>query len=277
MFIGKWADKTDCFRQKVLKLPLLPSFGGDFDARPLSFAEKRFLQAALAYQGHYQGMIDGSWGSRSQGALEGFTEQEFEREPTNADAALAGLFLVAAAREDGWDYQYFDALGVSVAMPMGKMMLEKRNGSYANWQHKTKNLSVIVDDLSFSDIILLHMDQATDPRNSEAPYTVRTSKLWVTSSKVRGATFYQRSELVGGTWATIFIGAGTENFGELALISGSITVGRAPRFLPSTDGLLFANMRSLAEEFKEDDTSEAPETATPRLGSNSDQRQTDEG
>lgn len=59
----------------------------EFDARPLSASEKRFLQAALALRGYYNGLIDGAWGSGSQGALERFTRETFDREPLNSDAA----------------------------------------------------------------------------------------------------------------------------------------------------------------------------------------------
>ena len=42
----------------------------EFDARGLTDAEKRIVQAALALSGDYLGLLDGAWGSGSQSALE---------------------------------------------------------------------------------------------------------------------------------------------------------------------------------------------------------------
>lgn len=40
-----------------------------FDAGELTAAETRFLQAGLAFEGVYLGLLDGEWGDMSQRAL----------------------------------------------------------------------------------------------------------------------------------------------------------------------------------------------------------------
>lgn len=37
----------------------------DFRADGLTYADKRFLQTALAFEGHYNGLLDGDWGRLS--------------------------------------------------------------------------------------------------------------------------------------------------------------------------------------------------------------------
>ena len=65
--------------------PMSTGLWSEFDARPLSLTEKRFLQAALAMEGYYNGLLDGIWGNGSQSALERYTAAEFEgMKPANA-------------------------------------------------------------------------------------------------------------------------------------------------------------------------------------------------
>lgn len=42
----------------------------EFDARPLSAAEKRVLQVGLTLEGAYVGLLDGRWGAGSQSGVE---------------------------------------------------------------------------------------------------------------------------------------------------------------------------------------------------------------
>ena len=49
----------------------------DFNSSSLTQADKRFLQAALAFEGHYNGLLDGDWGALSQKAMDRYSRQEF--------------------------------------------------------------------------------------------------------------------------------------------------------------------------------------------------------
>ena len=63
-----------------------------FDARRLSSDEKRFLQTALAFEGSYNGLLDGAWGSGSQRALERHVSNAgVIGEPQNWSSSLLAL------------------------------------------------------------------------------------------------------------------------------------------------------------------------------------------
>ena len=45
----------------------------DFDANALTIDDKRFLQTALAFEGYYQGLLDGKWGAISREAMRSYS------------------------------------------------------------------------------------------------------------------------------------------------------------------------------------------------------------
>ncbi len=91
-----------------------------FDARPLNTQEKRYVQAGLALEGTYSGLIDGDWGRASQTAYEAYMGKR-DWPDSNRSAAVLTI-LTADALEDGqWTNFYMPAVNASISYPAASM------------------------------------------------------------------------------------------------------------------------------------------------------------
>lgn len=88
-----------------------------FLSERLTWGDSRFLQAALSLSGHYSGLIDGAWGSRSANALIAATQSH----PTEGDVLHALLPLIED-EESGWTALNSD--GVSILAPISLLVRE---------------------------------------------------------------------------------------------------------------------------------------------------------
>lgn len=245
-----------------------PSSGlwADFDARPFSPAEKRFLQAALALKGYYTGLIDGAWGRGSQDALERFTRTEFDREPSNVDAAYLLTTTIDAFIDDGWQEYEVSYLAISVLLPTKKMRLVEKDGVWEEWAHSDKEVRVTFDDLTALELASVHRNHASRSDRTGEPYTVRQPDRWVTSVKNNWGTGYIRSELIDGTWSTVAVYAAKAHRSELGLISSGIKVGRPATIAPEADGLLVRYASELATAIADDEASKQSTEGNGRVG-----------
>lgn len=240
----------------------------EFDARGLSLPEKRFLQAALALEGHYAGLIDGAWGRGSQSALEQYTRQIFDRDkPLNADAAYLAMSAIDTFVADGWEAKEIDYLALSLMMPMKEMRLKEAEGLLETWEHAEKELTVMFTDLIDAEMAALHNDLLTARGYAGEPYTVRQPSRWVTSVDFEDGTGYVRSELISGTWSTVALFGPDVSRAELGLMTSSITVGRPVDMLPETGGVLLGYATELASLLAEDDPSTQDANESDSVGS----------
>jgi len=223
----------------------------EFDARPLTKSEKRFLQAGLAHAGHYAGLLDGVWGRRSQASLESYARAEHDNQkPLNSDAAFLTMTFVVDIDEGGWRPVVLDGLGMNVAMPTSLMSVTDQTGSSTAWKHYHKELYVVTGRYS-SDFLMEHHDFVENNASyRDEVYKVRDNTRWVTSSQNSKGSSYSRSEYINGAWSTIFITGDASSEPELGLMVSSISTGRAFSLLPPTDGVLLRNARLLLEEMK---------------------------
>lgn len=242
------------------------SLWATFDARQFSLAEKRFLQATLALEGYYTGLIDGAWGRMSQDALERFTRAQFEREPSNVDAAYLLSTTIDAFIDEGWQEHDVSYLALSVLLPMKKMRLIEEEGLREEWAHSEKDINVTFVDLTRPELLAVHRSFASQSDRSGEPYTVRQTDRWVTSVKNSWGTAYIRSELIGGTWSTVAIYAANAHRAEFSLISSGIKVGEPTAILPESDGLLVRYAIELAAAIEADEPSNQGSSGTGRVG-----------
>ncbi|WP_370301411.1 serine protease [Pseudooceanicola sp.] len=217
----------------------------EFDARLLSNNDKAFLQASLALQGDYHGLLDGAWGRRSQSALERFTRREFAREPLNVDGAYLSMLMFSAIGEEGWRREPLEGLAMSLVLPMDNLLIERTDGRRKDWRHTTKNISILTDDFSGKNMVTLHSNLTEDLKLIGAPYTVRKENRWITSGRNTHTNFYVRSDLILGTWSTVSVISGIEHPGEFALMTGSISLGNESLFLPESRGQLISQTEEL--------------------------------
>ena len=96
-----------------------------FDAALLSRSETRLVQAGLSLAGHYEGTLDGAWGSMSAGALAAHREAMgfAPGAPDWEDAALAAGTALDALEADGWGAIHIGMADLSYLAPLGIMRM----------------------------------------------------------------------------------------------------------------------------------------------------------
>lgn len=240
-------------------IPIQHGFAEEFDARPMTVNEKRFLQAALALNGFYSGVLDGKWGRGSQSALEAFARSEFGREPTNADAAIA-IFLTAKEFVDGdWYPQRFETVGISVLLPRARVATRQMSDNLIEIENQADRTSITLARASFETTWELHSSAASAVENGEEPYVLRNPDLWVTAGAKDGQKHYLWSKPRGqsGDWvsAAIFGPLDSESFG---LIAASLTDGTLSPLTYEQGGYIETNIDKLIAFLNDDDDPSAP-------------------
>ncbi len=241
----------------------------EFDARPMTQTEKRFLQAALAMKGYYSGLADGIWGNGSQHALERYTAAEFEGEkPYNAHAAYLATEVIGTWLDEGWEYQHIEYLNFSMMLPVDSLRLEDEDGTFQEWHHSTKDLQLMFNDLDTVGMVRVHQGLVEAPGLTAEPYALRRDNTWVSSGQLSTGTLYVRSDLIGGTWSTVYVSAGRSLQGEVGLIASSIRPGRPASIFPEEDGVLLSFVAELVAmlEGETAPSNQTPDTGVARSG-----------
>lgn len=238
----------------------------DFDARPMSVAEKRTLQSALALEGEYVGMLDGRWGRLSQEALESYTRKNFSREPMNVDAAFLVSQYIDSLKTFGWSMRTERMVGLSFALPEIGLGPEDRSSGFVIWKHQRIGLTILAARHVTSDMRYVHSLLIDNLKLVEEPYRIRRTHRWVTSSRSQdGESRYARSDFINGAWSSIVLKAGSQGQNVLSLIAGSITAGTPQSMTAPTGGRIEELYNLTAAYLAEYDNS--PDIANNRPGS----------
>jgi len=227
-----------------------------FDPKKYTRDELRFIQLGLAFEGYYQGLLDGAWGKISSRALTRFANEIFESEPLHFHAAIPALETVQVAAEDDWRYQYFDTLGLSFLIPSKSMVEGEPSDDFLNYEHRSSSLrySISLGNQKWTQGI--HNYAENFHTSSGVPYTVRKQGFAVTSSRsTRGQVLYVRSRYWRGGWSTLLLSADSKDAGLLGAVSSSISNDRYVQLEVPKEGLLVASakranalLREAAEE-----------------------------
>jgi S1-C subfamily serine protease len=200
----------------------------EFDARSLTYDDKRFLQMALAFEGVYNGLLDGAWGRLSQRALDRYVRNEFGTPAEDWHMAMLAYNFVNKHGDDGWDTFYNEALGMSLLVPRDALIIDPPSDNFVNFRHKNSSLSVSFGALTPSGTNNIHKYTLRESAGLAKPYVVRKDGFAVTSvSKSDGSTLYTRSNYVRGHWATIIVSAAKWDKNVLNAVTASITVGNS--------------------------------------------------
>lgn len=204
----------------------------EFDARQMNSAEKRLLQTGLALEGHYVGLIDGSWGKRSQMALEDYSKTELSNhtETRFYHAFILLLSVVRIHNETGWDDKYISASNLSIAAPW-KLLKKERNDKENEFEWSTNNNDLKIQHFTVSErnAIEIHNSIKKQHAISDEPYILRLPNLLVTKvSDNKGNILYLRTDKTHKLWSATFIRSSKEQKNMLNAISSSIHYG-APR------------------------------------------------
>lgn len=235
----------------------------EFDARLLTDQEKRLLQAGLAFANVYNGLIDGTWGSGSQRALERFTAESGGSAAfvTNADAVYAAMQAFSAINAEGWERQYISALDMSFLVPTGVLVDGAPSDAFVNKNVSGRSIgySMTIDNGTAAEGYHAY----TARQAVGEVYTIRRPKLWITSARTAdGVTLYTRSDLRAGGWSTLMISGTDHDAGALAAITGSIEPSYAPA-IGISPGRLATGVEVLARLLSEEEAPESPSSPAP--------------
>lgn len=198
-----------------------------FNARDLNSIEIQFLQAALALDGNYVGMIDGKWGAGSAQALKSNirasgVDLDLDNLPNLAPVAVT-IATVKTFGDEGWSRSYFDFADISFLMPQKTMSSGvSANGLNLDLNDRNSSLSVSLTTGDAERTVSFHR-YALDNALAQ-PYTVRKDGLLITSSRMSGGkSLYVRSDHVKGPlWSTVLVSALDRDGGRMAVVTGSI-------------------------------------------------------
>lgn len=208
----------------------------NFDTRDLTHDDRRFLQAALAFEGHYKGLLDGDWGPRSQKALRDFSWSEFGTPSEEWHSALLAFSLFDKVSRDGWEIQGFENLGTSFLVPTKALAVDSNTKFFVNWRHTQSSLSFSLGAHVLSQTKSLHEYAWKWHGLPSRPYSVRRDGFAVTRAiRANGSVLYVRSDYLNGKWATLMLSADAKDEKLLDAVASSITVG-ASRPLQLTPG-----------------------------------------
>ena len=242
----------------------------EFDARPLTQDEKRFLQAGLAFEGLYKGLLDGKWGGMSQRALELYSVRETDSSPVNIHMATLAFRFVALIERDGWDYLHLDDLNISLLFPFNAAEEGEPFSVFSNWLHTESSLELSMGMADLDDTQAFHEYVVSLNDTGSEPYIVRKPGLAVTSLTSRdGSTLYLRSDYTDGAWSSIMLTAEEADGSLLNAVAGSITVGYMPPLDFIASGLLGQVIDltlALAEEDEDAATGNRDANAQPSNG-----------
>jgi serine protease Do len=238
----------------------------DFRSDQLSWEDKRFLQAALAFEGHYNGLLDGDWGRISQRALERYSRQEFGTNAQDWHMAMLAFSLIERFDSDGWELRYFDQIGMSLLFPNKTAVPDRPSEFFRNWRHANSSLSYSFAVTDVAEANRFHDYVLSKHGRSEPPYTVRKEGFAVTSAQaLDGSTVYARSNFVRGRWSTVIISAQERDKAELNAVAASMTVGSThPMFFTEGGNLQLAVQRVIDLATSEEDAQTASNQSMER-------------
>ncbi|MCU9839355.1 trypsin-like peptidase domain-containing protein [Ruegeria sp. WL0004] len=239
-----------------LKSAVSTALDGEFDARPLSSAEKRFLQAALALEGYYKGLLDGVWGSGSQEAFERFTYSTYSSEPLNVHAVTLIMAVIDEVVEGGWQSEYISKLDMSVAMPTLRIELVESRNNRQKWQDSETGLEFIFDRFDNDGATGAHQAMLRAHTGQDGPYTVRKPGFAVTSISSAGKLEYLRSDFIDNAWSMVYIAAPLTAKNYVGLASSSLTRGYGEYFDIPKGGHLDGQIREFLAYLDEPDQTE---------------------
>lgn len=211
----------------------------EFNAASLTKSEKRYLQTALAFEGHYVGLLDGAWGKLSREALGRYSWAEFGTGSANWHMAMLAYSFSNFIERDGWEYFYIEPARVSILWPFQTILRDAPSDGFVNYRHSASSLGISIAIQSQSAAQNSHDYVQSRHELADAPYSVRKSDLAVSTSKQRnGFTLYARSNFVNGAWSTVLLSADKRDEALLTAMAASIKVGRADTLIIPRNGKL---------------------------------------
>jgi len=234
----------------------------DFDSRSLSYEDKRFLQTALAFEGHYNGLLDGDWGRMSQAAMTRYSWSEFDGPTEDWHMAAVAFDFFDLSRRDGWQIEYFANLELSFLVPQDAVIIDEPSADFFNFHHAFSSLSYSTGIHSVQTVNRIHSYTLSLHQSRIEPYLVRNPSRAITSSTASdGSILYTRSDKVRGAWRTIMISASRKDKALLGAVSSSIAPGYTPPIQISKGGRLEHALKVTIDFLQEQEEGAPPTVA----------------
>ena len=234
----------------------------NFSSNGLTYNERRYLQAALAFEGHYVGLLDGDWGGMSQRAMVSYSRKEFQTSPEEWHTAHLAYSFYERNERDGWNMRHFSYLGMSVMLPTKQLITDPATDNLLNYRHRSSSLKVSVGRHNNRTANNLHEYTSDAHATNAKPYSVRKTNFAVTTATMRdGTKLYTRSNFVDGYWSTIMVSAKSWDSNIFQAVTSSITVGKSPALDITQDGKLIAVVRKVVAYL--DQERREPQPVTP--------------
>ncbi len=183
-----------------------PSERAEFDARVLSSAEKRLVQAGLALENHYTGLLDGAWGRGSQTALEAMSAARHNTRRSNWGHVMALVErLEEERRAQNWRSFSPQISDVSVLAPMGMLRVERARRGEA-LQSPDGGLQVRFIPQNIAEALTLATAVANRHAGSDRPYqSLNGDRLVVAAETEGGGGAYMRTAKSGNRLTTVLV------------------------------------------------------------------------
>jgi hypothetical protein len=215
-----------------------------FTTYGLTYTERRYLQAALAFEGHYVGLLDGDWGRMSREAMQRYTIKEFGTQPAEWHTAMLAFSFFDRYSRDGWDMQYFSVLDMSVMLPLKTLITDAPSEHLLNYRHRDSTLAVSIGRHSLETAANLHRYTENAHSTAETPYSVRKDGIAIsTATTSDGTRLYTRSNFINGAWSTVMVSAKPWDLNTFHAVTSSITKGMSAPLDITKDGKLISVVR----------------------------------
>lgn len=200
----------------------------DFRASGLTREDKRFLQAALAFEGHYNGLLDGDWGRLSQSAFESYSWSTLGEPSEEWHMAFLAMSFFQLFDRDGWQIDYSEPMQMSMMVPSEAVTFDPVTDTFANFHHTQSTLAYSIGVLDLETAQSMHGFTFDWHEVATEPYSVRKDNLAVTTGTRRdGSVLYTRSNYINGGWSTVMLSADRVDVPILNAVAASLSVGRS--------------------------------------------------
>lgn len=234
-----------------------------FNGAALAADEQRFLKAALAFEGYYDGPLVSGWDRSSQTALDQYVADTHDEDGLVWHSSMLALKLSRRMERDGWEMRFLADQGQSVLVPVAVMEPEAPSAHFEHWRHTGNSLRLSLARAGVDETREFHNFAAAQNPDGSDTLVLREPTLAVTSARREdGSTLYVRSDLVQGLWSTVVVSAAELDQTDLQAIAVSIAPGEAGALFLPEDGTL-TRMVSLAADLLQADGAFVTPTPPP--------------
>ncbi|MFK7752356.1 MAG: serine protease [Sedimentitalea sp.] len=189
--------------------------------------ETRFLQALMAAEGSYEGLIDGDWGGRSLTAFRAIVQRKLgTSDATIGDLAQLSAPFLHALERGRWTPFHDQSANMSFQVPMG--LMTRQPGNDVAFAARDQSIVIQVQVGTPEDAQQLHQAAMAQALSSDQVLRITRPDLRVTSTRLRDGvnSVYVRSQDRGKRVATTLVQWRPLRGAEARLVVASITKGK---------------------------------------------------